>query len=130
MRVIGKVIELRYNFDKEIESVIIESIPEHQYEITEDNNFELWKDYIANKTERVKMNSTGQKQLYEYVIYKGDEIICAGTRKECAEKLEVSEQTVGFLSSGVNKRRAANHNRPNSIRLIAEKVLISEIEKI
>ncbi|ALM56769.1 MULTISPECIES: hypothetical protein [Staphylococcus] len=71
----------------------------------------------------------GQKQLYEYVIYKGDEIICAGTRKECAEKLEVSEQTVGFLSSGVNKRRAANSNRPNSIRLIAEKVLISEIEK-
>ena len=54
MRVIGKVIELRYNFDKEIESAIIESIPEHQYEITEDNNFELWKDYIANKTERVK----------------------------------------------------------------------------
>ena len=54
MRVIGKVIELRYNFDKEIESAIIESIPEHQYEITEDNNFELWKDYIANKTESVK----------------------------------------------------------------------------
>ena len=54
MRVIGKVIELRYNFDKEIESAIIESIPEHQYEITEDNNFELWKDCIANKTERVK----------------------------------------------------------------------------
>lgn len=54
MRVIGKVIELRYNFDKEIESTIIESIPEHQYEITDDNNFELWKDYIANKTERVK----------------------------------------------------------------------------
>ena len=54
MRVIGKVIELRYNFDKEIESAIIESMPEHQYEITEDNNFELWKDYIANKTESVK----------------------------------------------------------------------------
>lgn len=71
----------------------------------------------------------GQKQLYEYVIYKGDEIICAGTRKECAEKLEVSEQTIGFLSSGVNKRRTANSNRPNSIRLIAEKVSIAEIEK-
>ena len=71
----------------------------------------------------------GQKQLYEYVIYKGDEVICAGTRKECAEKLEVSEKTIGFLSSGVNMRRASNSNRPNSIRLIAEKVLISEIEK-
>lgn len=54
MRVIGKVIELRYNFDKEVESAIIESMPVHQYEITEDNNFELWKDYIANKTESVK----------------------------------------------------------------------------
>ena len=71
----------------------------------------------------------GQKQLYEYVIYKGDEVICAGTRKECAEKLKVSEQTVGFLSSGVNKRRAANSNRPNSVRLIAEKVSIAEIER-
>lgn len=71
----------------------------------------------------------GQKQLYEYVIYKGDEVICAGTRRECAEKLEVNEKTIGFLSSGVNMRRAANSNRPNSIRLIAERVLISEIEK-
>lgn len=71
----------------------------------------------------------GQKQLYEYVIYKGDEIICAGTRKECAENLSVSEQTIGFLSSGVNKRRAERYEQKNRGRLIAEKVSIAEIEK-
>ncbi len=54
MRVIGKVIELRYNFNKEVESAIIESMPNHQYEITDDNDFELWKDYLTKKTVSIK----------------------------------------------------------------------------
>ncbi|NKR47307.1 hypothetical protein GS506_26115 [Rhodococcus hoagii] len=54
MRVIGKVIELRYNFDKEIESAIIESIPEHQYELQKITILNYGKITLANKTERVK----------------------------------------------------------------------------
>lgn len=65
----------------------------------------------------------GGKQRYEYVIYKGDDIICHGTQSECAEQLGVSEQTIMFMSSQTLK------NKDKGTRLIAEKVSIAEIEK-
>ncbi|PTH92296.1 hypothetical protein BU108_06265 [Staphylococcus xylosus] len=62
-------------------------------------------------------------QKYEYVIYKGDEIICGGTRKECAEKLEVSEELISVMATNSHKKRIQDK------ALYAEKVSIAEIEK-
>ncbi|MGD3158235.1 hypothetical protein [Staphylococcus cohnii] len=63
------------------------------------------------------------RQKYEYVIYKGDEIICGGTRKECAEKLEVSEELISVMATNSHKKRIQDK------ALYAEKVSIAEIEK-
>lgn len=62
-------------------------------------------------------------QKYEYVIYKGDEIICGGTRKKCAEKLEVSEELISVMATNSHKKRIQDK------ALYAEKVSIAEIEK-
>lgn len=63
------------------------------------------------------------RQKYEYVIYKGDEIICGGTRKECAEKLEVSEELISVMATNSHKKRIQDK------ALYAEKVSIADIEK-
>ena len=43
--------------------------------------------------------------LPEYAVYKGDEFICIGTRKELAKKFNVSINTVQFWNTPANKRR-------------------------
>ncbi|UXU72924.1 hypothetical protein MUA23_05460 [Mammaliicoccus sciuri] len=72
--------------------------------------------------------ASGGKALYEYVIYKGDEIICAGTKEECAEKLGITKNSVYRLGTNAYKRNVIKHNLNLENVLIAEKVLISEIE--
>ncbi len=52
MRVIGKVVCV----DPCGNSVIIESLSKHKYEITDFNDFELWAKEIENKTERMGLN--------------------------------------------------------------------------
>ncbi|MFW2431914.1 DUF3310 domain-containing protein [Staphylococcus cohnii] len=52
MRVIGKVVSV----DPCGNSVIIESLPKHRYEITDFNDFELWSKQIENKTERMGLD--------------------------------------------------------------------------
>ncbi len=52
MRVIGKVVTV----DPCGNSVIIESLSKHKYEITDFNDFELWAKEIENKTERMGLN--------------------------------------------------------------------------
>lgn len=40
-----------------------------------------------------------------YAIYKGEEIICTGSAKECAEALGVKVETIYFYASPAWKRR-------------------------
>ena len=40
-----------------------------------------------------------------YTVYKGDEIICTGSARECAEALGVKVKTVYFYASPAWKRR-------------------------
>jgi hypothetical protein len=40
-----------------------------------------------------------------YAIYKGDEFLCEGTARECAEFLGVKQKTVFWWKSPVNHRR-------------------------
>lgn len=62
MRVIGKVVKI----DPCGNSAIIESLPKHRYEITDFNDFEVWSNYIENKTEHigfVKENTEKARKL-------------------------------------------------------------------
>ena len=49
-------------------------------------------------------NIRKQKEIW-YAIYKGDDFVFQGTRKECAEKFGVSEQTIAFLATPTNLKR-------------------------
>ena len=40
-----------------------------------------------------------------YTVYKGDEIICTGSARECAEALGVKVKTIYFYASKAWKRR-------------------------
>lgn len=40
-----------------------------------------------------------------YAVYKGDEIICTGSARECAKALGVKVETVYFYASPAWKRR-------------------------
>lgn len=53
MRVIGKVVSI----DPCGNSAIISSLPDHNYEITNFNDFELWSKQIADKTESMRLNN-------------------------------------------------------------------------
>ena len=53
MRVIGKVVEI----DPCGNSAIISSLPDHNYEITDFNDFELWSKQIEDKTESMRLKN-------------------------------------------------------------------------
>lgn len=65
----------------------------------------------------------------EYVVYKGDEVICGGTRKEIMLKMNISG---GMFDSMTSTRR---YHEEKAIRkrrggiMYAEKVSIAEIKK-
>lgn len=65
----------------------------------------------------------GRQARYEYVIYRGEEIICGGTRSECAEKLDVSKESITKISSDSYKKIVKDN------WLYGEKVSIAEIVK-
>ncbi|WP_436894319.1 hypothetical protein [Staphylococcus gallinarum] len=67
----------------------------------------------------------GREVQFEYVMYKGDEIICAGSREECATMLGIKPDSITYLAGAQNRNNAIKY--PN--RIVAEKVSIAEIEK-
>ncbi|MCJ1656709.1 hypothetical protein MT340_009160 [Staphylococcus sp. NRL 16/872] len=60
---------------------------------------------------------------YEYVVYKGDDVICAGTAKECCEKLGIS--IGGFFA--ISSKHAYEIEKQTRDRLIAIRVPVKEI---
>lgn len=46
-------------------------------------------------------------QAKEYALYKGEELIATGTKREIAEKLGVSPSTVGYYGAPVYARRTS-----------------------
>lgn len=40
-------------------------------------------------------------KLQEYALYKGEEVLCIGTAKECASKLGLKENTIRWYSNEV-----------------------------
>lgn len=66
-------------------------------------------------------------QLFEYVVYKGDDIICHGTAEECAEKMDVTVRTVQRLSTPAYMNML-NKRKDNEGSLIAVKIPVDELE--
>ncbi|MFZ7647130.1 hypothetical protein ACO1B2_10135 [Staphylococcus saprophyticus] len=66
-----------------------------------------------------------RKPKKEYVVYKGDEVVCGGTAKEIMEKLNITNGTFRRMASGLSKREES----PQFEKLIAESVSVAELEK-
>jgi hypothetical protein len=47
----------------------------------------------------------------DYVVYKGEEIVCVGSLKECAEQMGVKKETVKFYTTPTYRRRIAKRKR-------------------
>ncbi|MGE7854489.1 hypothetical protein ACQKNN_27265 [Bacillus paramycoides] len=50
-------------------------------------------------------------ELKEYVIYKGESLICIGTVQECAQYLGVPPKTILFYKTPAYKKRVANRKK-------------------
>lgn len=50
------------------------------------------------------------KQIKYYALYKGDTILCIGTKQELAKYLNVSERTIMFYRSPTYKRRGKEYS--------------------
>lgn len=66
-----------------------------------------------------------RKPKREYVVYKGDEVVCGGTAKEIMEKLNITNGTFRRMASGLSKREESSQFE----KLIAESVSVAELEK-
>lgn len=47
-------------------------------------------------------------QVKEYALYKGDELLAMGTKREIAEQLGVSASTIGYYRTPVYARRTSD----------------------
>ncbi|WP_192573905.1 hypothetical protein [Streptococcus salivarius] len=50
-------------------------------------------------------------QVKEYALYKGDELLAMGTKREIAKQLGVSARTVGYYGTPVYARRTSDNGR-------------------
>src|SRR5699024_4218169 len=109
MRVIGKVVSV----DPYGNSAIISSLPDHNYEITDFNDFELWSKQIEDKTERMSKTSVKWNENKNLELYDGHEI------KVPDELLEnpnsnlvdyVSEEIRKHQSNDVQQRKRKEQN--------------------
>jgi hypothetical protein len=48
----------------------------------------------------------------EYAIYKGEELLCIGTKEECAKELGVQPEYIYWLTTPTAKRRLASRKNP------------------
>lgn len=50
-------------------------------------------------------------QAKEFALYKGDELIAMGTKREIAEQLGVSASTIGYYGTPAYARRTSDNGR-------------------
>jgi DNA-binding CsgD family transcriptional regulator len=50
-------------------------------------------------------------QVKEHALYKGEELLAIGTKREIAEQLGVSASTVGYYGTPVYARRTSENGR-------------------
>lgn len=49
----------------------------------------------------------------EYAVYKGDNLICIGTAKECAVEMGVQPETIKFYTTPTYQKRLAKRKKTN-----------------
>lgn len=54
------------------------------------------------------------KKYKEYALYKGEELLAIGTKKELAEKFNVKESTISFYMTPAKLKR----NKGNNCRVV------------
>lgn len=59
-----------------------------------------------------------KEHLNVYALYKGDTFLDLGTKRELAERRNVSMNTLNFWTSKVNKRRIKTRKYQNALILI------------
>lgn len=47
----------------------------------------------------------------EYAVYKGENFICIGTAKECAEEMNVLPETIKFYTTPTYQKRLAKRKK-------------------
>ncbi|MBT2823101.1 hypothetical protein HIR19_03860 [Staphylococcus coagulans] len=69
--------------------------------------------------------------MYEYVIYKGDDVVCGGTRKEILEKLGMSPMTFDRIVNPSTQLEEAKvfRRKGHSQRMVGVKVSVAEIKQ-
>lgn len=50
--------------------------------------------------------------MKEYAVYKGEELLCMGTAKECAAKLNVKPSSIRWLTYPAAKKRLSKRKNP------------------
>jgi hypothetical protein len=58
----------------------------------------------------------------EYVVYKGESLICIGTIKECAEHMGVLPETVKFYTTPTYQKRLAKRKNPRNYLTVTKLV--------
>lgn len=66
--------------------------------------------------------------MFEYAIYKGDELLVIGTRQECADRLGVKVQTISYYCSPAYRRKLEKAGSQD-VAVIAERIEIDESMK-
>ncbi|TBL15266.1 hypothetical protein EYB35_07250 [Bacillus paranthracis] len=59
-----------------------------------------------------------------FMVYKGDDFLCEGTAKECAEFLGVKTETIKFYKTPAYKRRVAERKNAKNY------IIVEEIEDV
>ncbi len=69
--------------------------------------------------------------MYEYVIYKGDDVVCGGTRKDILEKLNMSPMTFDRIVNPSTEVEEAKvfRRKGHSQRMVGVKVSVAEIKQ-
>lgn len=63
--------------------------------------------------------TTGLKPVTEYVVYRGEDLLCMGNAKECAEQLDILPASFRFyLTPSYQRRIAKRKNARNYIEVI------------
>ncbi|OUB60063.1 hypothetical protein [Bacillus thuringiensis] len=56
----------------------------------------------------------------EYVVYKGESLICIGTMMECAQHMGVLPETIYFYTTQAYQRRLAKRKNPGNCLTVTE----------
>lgn len=69
--------------------------------------------------------SKGSEIMFEYAIYKGDDLIIIGTREECAEELGVKLDTISYYCTPAYRRKLIKRGAED-VAVIGERIKIDE----